>query len=113
MVTRTLSKFCLPFHEATPLVQFPKALKRPQNNPDPAIYIKDGGSILLSLFRLIKARASLGQTLSEKKIFHADEKLRLLEVRTSQEEVGLSLKEHLREFFPSRLPSCTQETVVP
>ena len=30
-VSCTLSKFCLPFHEATPVVHFGKALKRPRN----------------------------------------------------------------------------------
>ena len=33
---RGLSKFCLPFDKATPLVHFPKALKRPRNNAGPA-----------------------------------------------------------------------------
>ena len=33
---RTLAKFGLPFEKATPLVHFPKALKRPQNNAGPA-----------------------------------------------------------------------------
>ena len=32
MVRRTLAKFGLPFEKATPLVHFPKALKRPRNN---------------------------------------------------------------------------------
>ena len=31
-VRRTLAKFGLPFEKATPLVHFPKALKRPRNN---------------------------------------------------------------------------------
>ena len=36
-----LAKFGLPFEKATPLVHFPKALKRPRNNAGPAsIYIK-------------------------------------------------------------------------
>ena len=35
-VSRMLSKFCLPFDKATPLVRFPKALKRLQNNAGPA-----------------------------------------------------------------------------
>ena len=33
---RTLAKFGLPFEKATPLVHFPKALKRPRNNAGPA-----------------------------------------------------------------------------
>ena len=33
---RTLTKFGLPFKKATPLVYFPKALKRPRNNAGPA-----------------------------------------------------------------------------
>ena len=33
---RTLAKFGLPFEKATPLVHFPKALKRPWNNASPA-----------------------------------------------------------------------------
>ena len=33
---RTLAKFGLPFEKATPLVHFPKALKRPLNNAGPA-----------------------------------------------------------------------------
>ena len=33
---RTLAKFVLPFEKATPLVHFPKALKRPRNNTGPA-----------------------------------------------------------------------------
>ena len=33
---RTLAKFGLPFEKATPLVHFPKALKRPQDNAGPA-----------------------------------------------------------------------------
>ena len=33
---RTLAKFGLPFGKATPLVHFPKALKRPRNNAGPA-----------------------------------------------------------------------------
>ena len=32
----TLAKFGLPFEKATPLVHFPKALKRPRNNAGPA-----------------------------------------------------------------------------
>ena len=32
----TLSKFSLPFDEATTSVHFPKALKRPRNNAGPA-----------------------------------------------------------------------------
>ena len=35
-MSRTLSKFGLPFDEATTSVQFPKALKRPRNNAGPA-----------------------------------------------------------------------------
>ena len=35
-VRRTLTKFGLPFEKATPLVHFPKALKRPRNNTGPA-----------------------------------------------------------------------------
>ena len=35
---RTLPKFGLPFEKATPLVHFPKALKRPRNNAGPASY---------------------------------------------------------------------------
>ena len=31
-----LAKFGLPFEKARPLVHFPKALKRPQNNAGPA-----------------------------------------------------------------------------
>ena len=31
-----LAKFGLPFKKATPLVHFPKALKRPRNNAGPA-----------------------------------------------------------------------------
>ena len=31
-MSRTLSKFSLPFDEATTLVHFPKTLKHPQNN---------------------------------------------------------------------------------
>ena len=31
-MSRTLSKFSLPFNEATTLVHFPKTLKRPRNN---------------------------------------------------------------------------------
>ena len=31
-----LAKFGLPFDKATPLVHFPKALKRPRNNAGPA-----------------------------------------------------------------------------
>ena len=39
-VRRTLAKFGLPLEKATPLVHFPKALKRPQNNAGPAsVYI--------------------------------------------------------------------------
>ena len=34
---RTLDKFGLPFEKATPLVHFPKALKRPRNNAGPAV----------------------------------------------------------------------------
>ena len=37
-MSRTLSKFCLPFDEATPFIHFLKALKRPQNNDGPARY---------------------------------------------------------------------------
>ena len=33
---RTLAKFGLPFEKATPLVHFPKALKRPRNYAGPA-----------------------------------------------------------------------------
>ena len=33
---RTLAKFGLPFEKATPLVHFPKALKRPRINAPPA-----------------------------------------------------------------------------
>ena len=33
---RTLAKFGLLFEKATPLVHFPKALKRPRNNAGPA-----------------------------------------------------------------------------
>ena len=33
---RTLAKFGLPFEKATPLVHFPKALKRPRNIAGPA-----------------------------------------------------------------------------
>ena len=33
---RTLAKFGLPCEKATPLVHFPKALKRPWNNAGPA-----------------------------------------------------------------------------
>ena len=33
---RTLAKFGIPFEKATPLVHFPKALKRPLNNAGPA-----------------------------------------------------------------------------
>ena len=33
---RTLAKFGLPFENATPLVHFPEALKRPRNNAGPA-----------------------------------------------------------------------------
>ena len=33
-----LSKFGLPFDKGTPLVHFPKALKRPRNNAGPASY---------------------------------------------------------------------------
>ena len=33
---RTLAKFGLPFEKDTPLVHFPKALKRPRNNAGPA-----------------------------------------------------------------------------
>ena len=33
---RTLAKFGLPFEKATPLVHFPKALKRPRNTAGPA-----------------------------------------------------------------------------
>ena len=36
MMSRTLSKFSLPFDEATTSVHFPKALKRPRNNAGPA-----------------------------------------------------------------------------
>ena len=36
--SRTLAKFGLPFDKATPLVHFPKALKRPRNNAGPASY---------------------------------------------------------------------------
>ena len=35
-MSRTLSKFSLPFNEATTSVHFPKALKRPRNNAGPA-----------------------------------------------------------------------------
>ena len=35
-MSRTLSKFGLPFDKATPLVHFSKALKRPRNNAGPA-----------------------------------------------------------------------------
>ena len=35
-MSRTLSKFSLPFDEATTSVHFPKALKRPRNNAGPA-----------------------------------------------------------------------------
>ena len=35
-MSRTQSKFGLPFEKATPLVHFPKALKRPLNNAGPA-----------------------------------------------------------------------------
>ena len=35
-MSRTLTKFGLPFDKATPLVHFPKALKRPRNNAGPA-----------------------------------------------------------------------------
>ena len=31
-MSRTLSKFCLPFDQATPAVHFLKAIKRPRNN---------------------------------------------------------------------------------
>ena len=33
---RTLAKFGVPFDKATPLVHFPKRLKRPRNNAGPA-----------------------------------------------------------------------------
>ena len=33
---RTLAKYGLPFEKATPLVHFPKALKRPRKNAGPA-----------------------------------------------------------------------------
>ena len=39
MVSRTLSKFCLPFDEATTSVHFPKALKCPRNNVVPASHL--------------------------------------------------------------------------
>ena len=35
-MSRTLSKFSLPFDEATTSVHFPKALERPRNNAGPA-----------------------------------------------------------------------------
>ena len=35
-VSCTLLKICLPFDQATPLVHFPKALKRPRNTAGPA-----------------------------------------------------------------------------
>ena len=35
-MSRTLSKFSLPFDEATTSVHFPEALKRPRNNAGPA-----------------------------------------------------------------------------
>ena len=35
-MSRTLSKFNLPFDEATTSVHFPKALKRPRNKEGPA-----------------------------------------------------------------------------
>ena len=35
-MSRTLSKFSLPFDEATTSVHFPKTLKRPRNNAGPA-----------------------------------------------------------------------------
>ena len=35
-MSRRLSKFSLPFDEATKSVHFPKSLKRPQNNAGPA-----------------------------------------------------------------------------
>ena len=33
-MSRTLAKYGLPFDKATPLVHFPKSLKRPWNNAD-------------------------------------------------------------------------------
>ena len=47
---RTLAKFVLHFEKATPLVHFPKALKRPQNNAGPAgigLLIMEGIGLLI------------------------------------------------------------------
>ena len=56
-VGRTVSKFCLPFEKATPLVHFPKALKRPRNNAGPAgiglLIMKGIGLIVMKGTRLL------------------------------------------------------------
>ena len=49
-MSRTLSKFSLPFDEATTSVHFPKALKRPRNNAGPAgigLLIMEGIELLI------------------------------------------------------------------
>ena len=51
---RTLAKFGLPFEKATPLVHFPKALKRPRNNAGPASrVIKVIGLLIMKGIRLL------------------------------------------------------------
>ena len=53
----TLSKFSLPFDEATTLVHFPKTLKRPRNNRGPAgiglLTMKGNGLLIRKGIRLL------------------------------------------------------------
>ena len=53
----TLSKFSLPFDEATTSVHFPKALKRPRNNAGPAgiglLIMRGIGLLIMKGIRLL------------------------------------------------------------
>ena len=61
MVSRTLSKFCLPFDEAAPAVHFFKAIKCPRNNAGLASLYYDTDTVLV-VFRylFLQYRHSIG-----------------------------------------------------
>ena len=52
-MSRTLSKFSLPFNEATTSVHFPKALKRPRNNSGPATFLFQYTSIYVHRWKAL------------------------------------------------------------